>query len=292
MLEEQLPTGADPRPALRRRAGDLALLAAVVGAVVLALAGVVEDAADLPADAVAVVNGQVLGREAFEATLGRLATQLGHAPAASERRELLSRLIDEELLLQQGLALGVPRAEGRVRSQIVQEVIRQAVAVSAGEPVAEAELVAFHAANAAYFRRGARLRVARLDFASREAAEEFSALAARAGPEAALAAHATALSPLLPDTLLDEPRLGDRLGTGLAARVTALEVGGLLVEPRDGGGASVLVLRERLPAVEPPYAEIRAQVETEFRRRRDEAALADYLRGLREQARIVSAGKD
>jgi hypothetical protein len=292
MMDNELQSDAAPRPALRRRTGDLALLAAVVGAVVLALGGVVEDAAELPDDAVAVVNGQVLGREAFEAMLGRLAAQSGQAPATSERSALLSRLIDEELLLQQGLALGVPRAEGRVRSQIVQEVIRQAVAVSAGQPVDEAELLAFHAANAAYFRRNARLRVARLDFASREAAGEFSALAAREGSEAALAAHRAARNPLLPDTLLDEPRLGDRLGAGLAARVAALEAGGVLIELREGGGASVLVLRERQPAIEPPLAEIRAQVETEFRRRRDEAALADYLRGLREQARIVRGEGD
>lgn len=288
MAENDHRTGADQGPALRRHAGDLALLAAVAGAVLLALAGVVDDAPELPADAVAVVNGQVLGREGFESMLERLATRTGDSPDPGARRELLSRLIDEELLLQQGLALGVPRAEGRVRSQIVQEVIRQAVAASAGQPVTEAELAAFHSTHVGYFRRGSRQRVVRLDFDNRNAADEFRMLVARDGPQRALALHAAAISPLLPDALLEEPRLVDRLGAGLAARVASLEVGGMLVEPRDGGGASVLLLRERQAAFDPPLAEIRAQVEIEYRRRRDEAALATFVRSLREQARIVS----
>jgi hypothetical protein len=42
----------------------------------------------------------------------------------------------------------------------------------------------------------------------------------------------------------------------------------------------------------PVLAAIRTQVESEYRRRRDEAALADYVARLRRDARLVLEGEE
>ena len=53
-------------------------------------------------------------------------------------------------------------------------------------------------------------------------------------------------------------------------------------------GKTLLRLAERVPARRPELAEIRPQVEAEFRRRRDEETLRLYVQRLRRDARIVT----
>lgn len=264
---------------------EAVLAACVLAALALAVGGLVEDAGELPETAVASVNGQALAREQFDRLLLRLEQQTGHTVGPEERAEVLSRLVDEELLLQQGLALDLPRAEARLRSQIVQEVIRQAVAGSAALPVEEQELRDFHAANRAYFRRPERVVLRGYRFADAGSARRFvAALAAGTPTDTAGGVPERTL----PEGAISAARLSDYLGAPLAERVGALAVGQALEEPLpEGAGVRVLQLLAREAGSEPEFAAIRAQAEVEFRRRRDEAALQDYLGRLREDARIV-----
>ena len=279
-----MQTQPHAQPRKRRRAAEIFLVLVVGIAVAVALAGVVEDAGTLPEGAFASVNGQALPREQLDVLLTRLAEQLGHTPVRAERAEVIARLVDEELLLQQGLALGLARQDSRLRSQLVQEVIRQVVAQSAGEPVDEAALTEFLAQNTGYFGRPAQYRVERRFF-------EDAALAQRAlqGDAAALAQGALDIG--LPGSLLGEARLRDYLGSPLAARIAALAPGELVLEPRSGG-AAVLRLAAREAGGTPVLSAIRTQVESEYRRRRDEAVLADYVARLRRDARVVLEGEE
>ena len=52
----------------------------------------------------------------------------------------------------------------------------------------------------------------------------------------------------------------------------------------------MLLLLALAPAREPAFEQVRAQVETEFRRRADEAALAAYLERLRAGAELRIGG--
>lgn len=274
-----------PSPSRSPLLPESLLVAGVLAALLFAIGGVVEDSADLPETAVASVNGQLLGRENLDRLMARLEQQTGRPVGPAERAEVLSRLVDEELLLQQGLQLDIPRAEARLRSLIVQEVIRQAVAGSAALPVDEQALVDFHAANRDYFRRPERLSLRAFLLPDAEAATRL-ADALAADPQA-IPADAVP-DPALPGGAVSAAKLADYVGSPLAGRVASLAVGGTLREPLgEGRGVRVLQLLAREPGTDPALAEIRAQVETEFRRRRDEAAMQEYVKGLREAARIV-----
>jgi hypothetical protein len=274
-----------PQHHKRRRAAELFLVLVVGIAVAVALAGVVEDADSLPEGAFASVNGQARPREQLDVLLVRLGEQLGHTPARDERAEVVARLVDEELLLQQGLALGLARQDSRLRSQLVQEVIRQVVAQSSAAPVEEAALAEFLAQNPGYFRRPAQYRVERRIF-------EDIALARRALQGDAAAVAQGVLDVAVPAAFLGEARLRDYLGSPRATAVAALTPGEGLLEPRSLGGASVLRLIARESGGTPVLAAIRMQVESEYRRRRDEAALADYVARLRRDARLVVEGEE
>jgi hypothetical protein len=267
---------------------DAALLLAVVAAIALAFSGVLDEAAALPEGAVAGVNDVIIGDAEFDARIDAVARQLEREPGADERAAVLARVIDEELLLQQALALGLPRHDVRVRSLLVQEVIRQAVAESAREPVTEEELRSFHAAEAGFFRHPPSVRVRR--FECRDAAQARALQAALDGGGAAPPGGCEAQVAAPPDAWLTGAKLGDYLGADAAAAVAALSPGQSLLRER-AGGATVLWLVARQPARDPAFAEIRPQVEAEFRRRRDEAALAAYVDHLRAGARVRLRGE-
>ncbi len=266
---------------------DTLLMFAVIAAIALALSGVLERGPELPADAVAAVNGRAIGAGAFTSQLEAVAAQLKRPPDASERGAILERVIDEELLLQQGLALELPRKDARLRAQLVQEVIRQALAESARPPVTEAELRAFHAAQRGYFRRPATYRVWRFDCRDAAAAR---AQQARLGAGGEPAPHdGCRRNALVPDAWLGAAKLGDYLGAELAPAVAALAPGASLLSER-ADMTSVLLLRAVAPSREPAFEQVRAQVEAEFRRRRDEEALGAYLARLRAAAELRIGG--
>lgn len=269
-----------PRSAGARRA-DALLVVVVAASIVLATGAVVEDAGTVPAGSFARVNGEALPAAQLDAILSRLGDQAGQPPGDAERREVISRLVDEELLLQQGLALGLVRADTRLRSQLIQEVIRQATAESAASPVEDAELRDFLQRNAGYFRRPDTFRIEGYRFASASHAGR-----AAEGDAAALASGSRDTT--LPETALTEARWRDHLGSSLAARIVSLPEGGLFL----ADGARVFRLAGRSAGGVPGFAEIRPQVEAEFRRRRDEDALRRYVARLREDARIVTQGGD
>jgi hypothetical protein len=273
---------------LALRPADTALLIAVIVAIALALAGISSDPARLPSGAVASVNGVVIDRASLQAYVDQLAIQLRRAPGAQERSAVLGRFIDEELLLQQGLVLDLPRKDSRLRAQIVQEVIRQSIAVGAQQPVGEQELLAFYRDTRDYFRRGPLFRVAQYDCPDRDTARALVRELAGGG-DGHWSREGVSRNDFVPDAWLPESKLRDYLGSDVVTRVASLAPGGALVDAREGATPRVLHLLAMQPARVPSLEEIRAQVESEFRRRRDEAALAVYMERLRSAARIQLA---
>jgi len=70
---------------------------------------------------------------------------------AEDRAHVLERLIEEELLVQRGLTLGLARQDRRVRADLTATVIDGVVSdASEGEP-SDDELTAFYAANRDFF---------------------------------------------------------------------------------------------------------------------------------------------
>jgi hypothetical protein len=116
-----------------------------------------------PRDVVAVVNGQAITRGAFEhyvesaADGGEIASVGGEA-----RRRLLLRMVDEELLLQRAVELGVHRKDPAARRAVLSAVI--ASVTSEGEAGQPDEAVLRETLDA--LRRKADIRVLDREFVS------------------------------------------------------------------------------------------------------------------------------
>jgi hypothetical protein len=169
------PGPGQPASSTQRRATRLLGLGATAG-LALAAAGLLtsgpESGDALPTHAVAAVNGEILRVEEYERAVQALAGDRREPLTEADRRHVLKRLLDEELLVQRGLELGLARHDRRVRGDIVAAVIQTVVARSEEtSPDADA-LRAFYEENADYFAQTGRTLVQQiLDPSARPAGE-------------------------------------------------------------------------------------------------------------------------
>ncbi len=240
------------------------LILGLLGGVAAAAAGLVGGGPErLPAQAVAMVNHRPILRDAWLRAVAAVASERRAPLTAEDQRHILDRLIDEELLVQHGIAMGLPEHDGRIRSELVSQVMQTATAGAAGAD--EAALRQFYADNQSFFAAPARLRIA----AWRELADGTRA----------------EYTPPIPDALLPPSTLQNYLGPRLTARALTLPVG-QRTEPI-GDGRFVLESLEVQPGAAPPFEQIREQVRVEARRRADEAAVRALLANLRRSGNVI-----
>jgi parvulin-like peptidyl-prolyl isomerase len=269
------------------------LVLGMAAGVVMAAAGLTTGGGSdsLPSDLVALVNGQPIRAEEFERLLAALDTDRRNGLAPDDRRHVLDRLIDEELLVQRGLELGLMRQDRRLRAGLTGAVIASVVAAPRESEPDDARLRSFYMENGDFFRRLGRIHAGdgdssraagRADEATRrwKAGEDYSSLAAELGDRP--------LAPL-PDAPLPVAKLRDYLGPSVARAVLELGTGEVSEPIRSASGFHVVQVVAREGDSTPRFEDVRTQVAEEFRRRADERVLRAYLDELRSRSRIVVA---
>lgn len=273
-----------------------------VAAAGLALLGSGRAAPALPAGAVATVNGAVLRDADYRRVLAALESDRRNPVGDEQRRFVLERLVDEELLVQRALELGLARSDRLVRSQLVAAVIAAATEDAAVREPDEAALRAFHAEHAEWFAAPGRLRARQLwvrgaparsaDEARARAADAAARLRAGAPFEAVAAALGDPVVAPLPDAPLPATKLVEYAGPAALAALDDAEPGTVSEPLPHAGGFQVLVLSAREDAHAPAFEEVADQVRAEWRRRAGDEALRRYLAELRERAEIRLAAQE
>lgn len=230
----------------------------------------------LPDSAVAMVGEQPIGRAQWLQAVASVESDRGRALTAAERRAVLQKLIDEELLLQQALASGMARDEPGLRKTLIAALID---ASTVGGTVDEAEARKLFEQDPGRFAAQPRLRVSALRApADAESAAVLAALKGGALPEGWR-------SMALPDQLLPMSQLAQLLGGSAATALHRAEVDRLIGPLAGGDAALYLLLRER-QADAPAYEDVAEAVRSEWARRNAERALEGLLKRLRDEARI------
>ena len=239
-------------------------------------------------DAVATVNGVAISRADFEQALAGVASDRRAGLHAGDGERVLARLVDEELLLQRALALGLVRREPRVRGELVRTMIDTVLAQeSSGEPD-ERQLRQFYDANRAYFERPGRIRLVHRAVPGTDAAAREQAVALATMLERGEVPPPSTNVVTAPDALLPTGKLEQYLGPSVLQAALSLPVGGVSQPIASTGGYHVVRVVEREADVAPPYETVRAAVRAEMVRRRGETALREYLQQLRAEADVVT----
>jgi parvulin-like peptidyl-prolyl isomerase len=250
----------------------------------------------LPDYAAAAVNGEILRLHEYQRAVEALASDRREPLGDAERRHVLDRMIEEELLVQRGLELGLARHDRRVRGDIVSAVIQAVVAQTEGyEPTGD-ELESFFEENRDYFARTGRVFVQqvwvrgaphRSDEQARARAADVAARLRAGEPfEAVEDAFGDPQVAPVPRDYLPVAKLREYLGPSATRVAIALEPGGVSDPVKSGSGWHVILLVDREVAVTPPLSEVRTEVAAELVRRKGDEALRSYLDDLRERADV------
>lgn len=279
-------------------ARGLLLTGVLVGALLAAL-GVVEPDEPLPEGAVATVNGVVIERSTYEQVLAGLADDRRDGARSEEmRRRALDRLIEEELLVQHGLSIGLARRDPRIRPLLTDAVlasIAHDAATETEEPSEEA-LRRFYQREQGRFHAVDLLKVKQLWF--NEGGEVSSLKRAYEARErlwhgeswASLREVSDDPGAPLPGGWLPPYKLRDILGD-TAARCAVMMDPGQLSEPIPGaGGHRILGVLARREGPRRSLERDRSLVVAAWRRERAEEALRQFLDQLRSDAQVVTGG--
>ena len=251
----------------------------------------------LPDDTIARVNHRTIRTVEFATALEMLTRDKRNPLTPEDEIHILDRLIEEELLIQRGVEMGLIESDRAVRRNLANAVIDSIVAESASEQPSEEALAEFHAENRASFSRSGALRVRQILFRSVADREDHTIRARRASDAivggAPLAAAGreygdSSLQPI-PDVPLPPTALREYIGPSALRTVLEMRPGDVSPPLPSPFGLQILELVDAEPMWDPPFSEIRDQVEALYARRAADAALRETLDALREDAEITLA---
>jgi parvulin-like peptidyl-prolyl isomerase len=240
------------------------------------------------------VGAQYIDRQHYLAYLDSLAREKRNPLEGADQRHVLTRMIDEQLLLDRGIELGLPYSSGPVRTLIVQQVMQAVLADASSEEPTDSDLEQFYRDNQAYFAKPARTQLRRLLFRDRDglAANELALHARQALEQGASFdevrdRYATQDLLPLPDEPLPDHKLLQYLGHSVNEVVKTLPAGTVSQPIHSGANQVVVQILQKQPPEVPPFGRVRDRVAAEYSRRRGDEAIADYLQELHRQTDIV-----
>lgn len=248
----------------------------------------------LPDGALATVNGVVIDRARvaeFDAAAGG---------QSDDRRDSLTRAIDQELWLQRAWQLGLVHDDPLLREQLIGAVQQRVLAEQPIAPPTPAALRALYARQPERFRQMSGLRVQRWYFSPRRdgnrgawsrATEAHRLLQTNGGkPSAALAALIDVDPAPLGNAVLPLSELRSRLGSEPTILVAQLRVGELSNPVQHDGAIWLYRLLERDAAIVPAFEALGPRIADEFLLQARERLLQAELARLRAAATIVADG--
>lgn len=241
---------------------------------------------------IAKIDERAISKEKFETYLESIAFSRKTGLIESDPENVLERMIDEELLIQRGIDLGMIENDSEIRSMIIQKMISSIVSETNDLRISQEDLEEFFSKNKDLFIPSPKLRLLKLSFdkSMKDIANIARDLLINGNlQEAKSLAENEVIR--LPNALLPSMKIREYIGPTLTQIALSLEEGEIseLIEQDDK--LHILVPLEKIIANAPPLGDVYQQVETEFIRFKGEQMLDEYLEDLRNWYDVVKANE-
>lgn len=250
----------------------------------------------LPAGAVALVNGVPIGKADYLSVLSSIAESEGHEPTPKDKQAALDRLVDDELVVEHGLDLGMVRGDPRTHDALLSAVTVAERAAGEAETPSTEELRRYYARILEELRRPGKMRLRQIVVRARDRLDDAAAFARAEQARRRLGAGepfelidkelGTPGEKALPDRSLSSEELRSLAGPVTLERALELEPGQVSDVVGTDGVFRVLRLEERGPPETPPFETVRETVLFHYRRNAADVALGKTIAGLRAVAQI------
>jgi parvulin-like peptidyl-prolyl isomerase len=235
------------------------------------------------ADAIATVNGEPILRADYEQALAALEADKRNPLTEDDRTLALDRLIAEELLLQEGLEMGLGRDDPAARKAIVQAMTQLAAAEGAAREPTEQELRAYFEARPQLFSspQALRVRIVETDAAGASAI----AAALRQGASWDDATKTATPTPV-PDRAVSPADIAQLASPAAREAALALKPGEIAGPIPAGARSQFVWMLERQDGAPPAFESVRPAVEAAWRRETEEKAFDGAIARMKRSARI------
>jgi hypothetical protein len=243
------------------------------------------------------VNGRSIDADSVNRTVAGLDARDRRFESAT-RHDVLSRMIDEELLVQHALDSGAAETSPEVRAALVRSAITRVNAEAAAEPIPDRELEEYFKAHSSLYATSARFEVTPFYFESQTypdlTAAQTRADAARtqlsAGiPISQVISKADPLPFVSPGQLVTARTLANYFGPVTARLLEQMTPGQTTAPTPLGHGILFLCLHRKAPLEIPSLTSVHDLVLADAMRERQEHALENLLASLHKSARIEFA---
>ena len=259
---------------------------------VLAIYGIVSDhePSGLQSAGVAArVNDVPIALETLELVLNGLASDKRNGVSDADRTHALDVLIDEELLFQAGISDGLVRADPDLRKRVVNATLRRVISVAETEVLLPDTLRNYYNQNTDYFTPVGAIAAEVYFVPSALGQAGRIAEDIRQSLTKGLAISVDQVRNIFPDGAMPVDHLPGLVGAHAAEQLAALPEGAILNPIPAPGGLYVGRVTHRFAGSLPPFEAIQPAVESEYRRRRSDQLLSDYVARLRRRAVIEGA---
>ena len=239
-----------------------------------------------PIDTVVLVNQQPVTESALKFARQRSGRFMIDVPVQDRDKQLLQRLIDDELILQRAEELGILRADPGIRKLLARSAINTIVRESQALLIKEPQLIAFYNNHQAVFQKPQRITLQAAQFDDLEMAN-ISRNAVLLGDSLKKTVSLVGGKILpIPVSPLPKHMLIRYLGislTDLALGLSATQISQPIVQ---GDNIYLLHVVENQPATLMPFEQVRETVMTELISRQRRDSLTTTLEELKQTASI------
>ena len=277
------------------------LFAGAILGLALAASGLLEardGPRSLSGETAAQVGERTIRRADYERILAGVETDFRNPIDETIRRRVLDRMIDEELLVQRALDLGLAAVDRKVRGELTAGLMDSIVGEADASEPSQRDLARHFEDNVDFFTRPGRLHAETIYFSqNRDADHEGERAADRAVQAAGLLRAGEEMERIeerlgdpqvsrLPGGLLPRHQIRDYVGPNVLLALDALGVGAWSEPIPSGSGFYLARMIDREAALVPKFADIEKLVRQDLKRRRGDEALRRYLDDLRTQTRV------
>ena len=239
---------------------------------------------------VAKIDDRAISKEKYEIYLESIAQSRKTGLIESDPDNILERMIDEELLIQRGIDLGMIENDSEIRSAIIQKMIGSIIAETNDLRFSRQDLEGFYSANKDLFTPSPKLQLLKLSFdgnkkVAGERARDLLIQGNLAG--AKLIAENEVIT--LPNVLLPAMKIREYIGPTLTQMALSLEEGEVSELIEVDGSFHLLVPLQKIISSAPEFNDVYQEVESEFIRFKGEELLYEYLEDLRNWYDVVKA---
>ena len=254
-------------------------------ALILSLRSVILDTDFVFSDAVARVGTQEISRDRYNEILNLVDENNVNEISSNKKALIRERLIDEELLLQKAIELGLIRKDSILKNNIVQVMLDYIVSSNQEPDPTNQELNEFFEKNLGLFSGTTSFKLKVFSFVRDTTKAEIAYQSLKKGSLKQAESSSEELI-ILPQTFLSLQKIRDYLGPSILPTIKNLKKGEF-TEIIEINNMSVIILcLDTFTESVPKFENIKNQVKGRYIKERDDRLVREYLKELREMYEV------